>query len=158
MSDFIRVFCRLPEQIPSENIEEFVDEGAYFDETPAIEVERRAADGSWESIAIRYDPSRRPIILWCNVDDGLLREEVDEILEELRNEPLDAPPARIADRLRSSTVAYAFEVDAEGLGDEAWAMVDSLEAHLARECDGIVYAPGDGFFDAELRPILSLRG
>lgn len=36
-------------------------------------------------------------------------------------------------------------------------MIDALEAHLARRCEGIIYAPDDGFFDADLNRLVALR-
>jgi hypothetical protein len=44
-------------------------------------------------------------------------------------------------------------MDEETMTEEAWVMVDCLEAYFAREHAGLVYAPGDGVFDARLQPI-----
>jgi hypothetical protein len=33
-------------------------------------------------------------------------------------------------------------------------MCDIIEHFLADRCDGLIYAPGDGIFDAKLQPIV----
>jgi len=35
-------------------------------------------------------------------------------------------------------------------------MLDAVEALLAEKCDGIVYAPEDGFLDKKLQPLYKL--
>jgi hypothetical protein len=42
----------------------------------------------------------------------------------------------------------AIEIDADRLTDDAWEMLDVVETEIAQTCDGIIYAPGEGFYDA----------
>ncbi len=63
MSDFIRVFCRSDRALTPAELASFIRDGAYFDEDPDVHVDRVRLDGSWESVVIRYDSTRRPIVL-----------------------------------------------------------------------------------------------
>lgn len=153
----MRVFCQSTRKITLEELALFVREGVFFDSPATVEVEGRAADGDWESIAIRYDDARRPVLLWRNLGGDLLRDEIDEVLQVLAEANSNEAVRQLGERLKNSKVVYAFEVDTSNLTDDAWAMLDALEAFVARECDGLVYAPGDGLFDAALHRLCSLN-
>jgi hypothetical protein len=44
-------------------------------------------------------------------------------------------------------------VDHSSLTDEAWEMCDFIEHFIADRCDGLIYAPGEAIFDANLQPV-----
>lgn len=80
-------------------------------------------------------------------------------LTEIRGELPDGPRSsveRVKESLDQTKQVIAIEVDPGALTEYAWAMIDCVEAHLAKRLNGIVYAPGDGFFDERLRPILAM--
>ena len=151
MSEFIKVFCRSPQLITSEEIAGFVREGVYFDSEAEVAVDRVLPDGSWASLLIRYDAERRPIVMWRNVDDHLVSLEVEEVLEELNADVSGEESGDLRSRLQAARAVYAFEVNVDGLSEDASTMLDTLEAYIARKSEGLVYAPGDGVFDADLQ-------
>src|SRR5207237_172596 len=122
-------------------------------ETRPIFISTKASEsssGESESLKIIYDPERRPVIVWRNVNDDLLQEEKQEAKEAIRaGEPNEACVSA-QKRLDGSRLVYALEIDPAGLTEEAWAMIDSVEAYLARECDGLIYVVGEGVYDANL--------
>jgi hypothetical protein len=95
-------------------------------------------------------------VIVSNTGPGeLFHEELAEIREELQGIPPRAAEglrAHLADTKR----IFAIEVDQPNLSEEAWEMVDALERFLAARCDGIMYAPDDGFFDPSLERIASV--
>jgi hypothetical protein len=59
-------------------------------------------------------------------------------------------------KLTATKQVIAIEIDYSGLTDAAWEMLDCLEAYLAKNLSGIVYAPEDSFYDENLQPIYNL--
>jgi hypothetical protein len=57
-------------------------------------------------------------------------------------------------RLVEAPQTFTLDVDQEGLTDEAWEMCDFVERFIAGQCDGLIWARGDGIFDATLQPIV----
>lgn len=158
MSDFIRVFCRSCPEISATDVAEFIEEGVYFQHTPEIRVNGQGGSHDWKQLEIEYQPDRRPITIWHDAGSELLRTEIAEITEELQDQDLGSEGTDVLRRLAEVSCVYAIEIGGSGLSDDARAMLDSLEAHIARLCDGLVYAPGDGFFDASLTRLCSVGG
>lgn len=157
MSTFLRVFCRSSALVTPAELAQFILDGIFFEQPrfdPPDALERTAGE-DWESLAIFYDREMRPIVLWRTSAGPLLAEDIAEATDALSSaDTLYATD--LADRLAGTSVIYAFEVNESTLTDDAWNMLDALEAHLARQYDGIVYAAGDGFFDADLIRVATL--
>jgi hypothetical protein len=153
MTYFLRVFCRSSRAITRREIARFIVEGYFFDEKPSFEPSPESEAGldeNWRRFDIHYHPEKRPVILFKDVAEKMLQGEIKEILEELAPPPV---PEVVVKALHASQQVIAIEIDQLHLTDDAWEMVDILEAFLARELDGIIYAPDDGFFDKKLRRI-----
>jgi hypothetical protein len=153
MSYFLRILCRSDAPVTADDVEEFVREGVYFDPDPEFS---RAPAGTDESdplaLTIRYAPRKRPVILSGTGPGPELDEELADIREQVANLPPDVR-GRIQSHLDQTRQVIAIEVDRDRLTEDAWDMLDHLQAHLASVRDGILYAPDDGFYDAELQPI-----
>jgi|SRR6187399_414287 len=135
---------------------EFIDEGAHFDE---VTIALPSGDVGEPYVAqVLYDGDRPPIrIEMCSAPQRLaLVREVSELLDRV---PEDAEVnAESVDHARGTLPSMRqilrLVVDRETLTEEAWEMLDCLEAYLASKYSGLVYAPGDGLFDAKLQPIV----
>src|SRR5436190_17453759 len=91
MSYYLRVFCRSNQAITRREIARFIIEGVFFDEEPAFEPSPESEAGldeKWQRFDIHYQPEKRPVILYKNVADEMLWEEIKEILEELAPPPI----------------------------------------------------------------------
>ncbi len=149
MTYFIRIFCQSPQIIPRYNIGQFILDGVYFDDqlefTPDLkETEARLAN--WDSFHIGYLPDQRPIVLTCNVEDGLFEAERDNLIDLVPRLVTTPIQSELIDILMTASQVIIVELDRENLSDEAWEMLDSLEAYLAETLGGLVYAPDDGFY------------
>jgi len=156
MSDFIRVICNSTQQLLSSEIADFILEGVYFDETPRFEPLPESADGrvpDWQTLTIHYQAGKRPIIFHKSVNDRLMRTEVDEIVEEDLAGKQMAAAETLRRRLSRCYQTIAIEINPNSLTEEAWEMLDSIEAYLAQKYQGVIYVPDDGFFDASLQRI-----
>jgi hypothetical protein len=153
MSYFIRIFCQSAQPIPRYNIGQFILDGAYLDTqpefTPALnDVESRLLN--WERFEIRYDVDQHPIILMSNIGDNLFEAERAELID-LIPRLVDAPiQYGLIDNLMTAAQVIVIQLDRENLSDEAWEMLDALEAYLAETLAGLVYAPDDGFYGSGL--------
>ncbi|HEY9742726.1 MAG TPA: hypothetical protein V6C90_19755 [Coleofasciculaceae cyanobacterium] len=91
-----------------------------------------------------------------NLNDQLLQQEIEETIEIIRKSGQLNQQQNLVEKLADSQQVIAIEIDYSGLTDAAWEMLDCLEAYLAKELSGIVYAPNDGFYDENLQPIYKL--
>jgi len=159
MSYFLRVFCQSPQLVPSNQITDFIRDGWYFDEPPKFEVQPSAEaedDTHWKFITVHYQTNKRPVRIELNVNDEFLQQEIEEAIEVIRKLGQLNQQQNLVEKLAASKQAIAIEFDYSGLTDAAWEMLDCLEAYLAKKLSGIVYAPEDGLYDANLQPIYKL--
>ena len=153
MSYFIRIFCQSAQAIPRYNIGQFILDGAYFDGQPEFVPSLNDSESrlpNWEYFQVHYLPNYRPVVLMHNTDDGLFEAERDNLID-LIPRLVDAPIQHdLIDNLMTTAQVIVIELDRENLSDEAWEMLDALEAYLAETLAGLVYAPDDGFYGSGL--------
>ncbi|WNG25524.1 hypothetical protein F0U62_16990 [Cystobacter fuscus] len=155
MSLFVSVFCQSAEPIRAKDLFEFVKEGSYFENPPSVTTSPPNSDTMWTRIDIDYDPGERPVSVY-RVEKSDIAEHVEEAIDELREANLVKTQSALVKKLKKSREVFALEIDPVAATDDCWEMVSSLEAWLARERNGVVYAPNDGFFDGELNRICDL--
>jgi hypothetical protein len=147
----VTVFCRRPaENLTRQEIAQFVVDGVYFEDTPTFDPPLDSAEArapEWDTLVIRYAATKRPVVLFRR---GALRGVEGDIEEEFVKPPLDPAMRR---RLIEARQTFTLDVDQEGLTDEAWQMCDHIERFIAGKCDGLIWAPGDGIFDAKLQNV-----
>lgn len=157
MSDFIRIICNSTEPIFSSEITDFILEGVYFDDTPRFDPPQEADDApltGWQTLAVYYQTGKRPILFHKNVNDRLMQTEIKEIVEEELADKQAEAAETLRRRLLRGYQTLAIEINPTSLTEEAWEMLDSIEAYFAKKYEGIVYVPDDGFFDASLEKIV----
>lgn len=156
MSDFIRIICDSTEPVSSSEITGFIVEGIYFDETPRFDPPQEAANASpagWQTLAVYYQAEKRPVLFHKSVNDQLMREEINEIVEEELADKHATAAETLRRRLSRCYQTLAIEINPTSLTEEAWEMLDSIEAYLAKKYQGVIYVPDDGFFDESLQRI-----
>jgi hypothetical protein len=159
MSYFLRVFCQSPQLVPSNEITDFIRDGWYFDEPPKFEVQpsAKAEDETyWAFITVHYQTDKRPIRIELNLNDKLLQQEIEETIDIISQSGQLNQQQDLIQKLTATKQVIAIEIDYSGLTDAAWEMLDCLEAYLAKNLSGIVYAPEDSFYDENLQPIYNL--
>jgi hypothetical protein len=156
VSYFLRVLCRDGQAtLTAQQIEGFILDGVFFDAEPEFQVERAHSDDDgwgWRRMTIHYDHLKRPIVIEHDRVAAAPAGELDELREVLQ-----AMAPGISTELRRHLDAtnriVALDVDQAGLTEDAWFMLDCLESFIAKRCDGIVYAPDEGFYDSALKLI-----
>ena len=132
--------------IARKDIAEFVRDGSYFDEPVAYEP---STQGELGELTIKYAPNRS-IRLRC-----LDRENNEEIIEEAI-ESLDSVsiPAELREQLKRLTgtkTMVEVQVDRTTMDQNAWAMLDALEADLMRSNNGLLYVYDEGIYGPDLK-------
>jgi hypothetical protein len=146
----ITVFCRRPAELTRQEIAQFVVDGVYFEDTPIFDPPHDSAEArapEWDSLAIRYAATKRPVVVFRR---GALSGIEGDIEEEFVTPPLDPTIRR---RLVEAKQTFTLDMDQGGLTDEAWQMCDHIERLIAGQCDGLIWARGDGIFDAKLQNV-----
>ncbi len=159
MSYFLRVFCQSSQLVPSSEIIDFIRDGWYFDEPPKFEVQPSAEaedETHWKFITVHYQTNKRPVRIELNLNDEFLQQEIEETIEVIRKSGQLNQQQNLVEKFAVSKQVITIEIDYSGLTDAAWEMLDCLEDYLAKKLSGIVYAPEDGFYDANLQPIYKL--
>lgn len=147
MSFFIRILCTAATAPRVDAIREFVEDGVFFENDPQFS--SSGTGDAWEKLEIRYAAQRRPITVWNTSPGQLLDDELREIGARARELPPE-PRARVLEHVGRTRHVIAFEIDRDRLTDDAWEMMDCLEAHLASTLGGIIYVDNEGFYDASL--------
>jgi hypothetical protein len=155
MSYYLRVFCQSSELLPSSAITDFIKDGCFFEIIPSFEINQDddSLVKEWRSIVIHYQPQKRPIVIERNINDALLRAEINELIDTLKMVKSENHLTSIIDQVTNSQQIIVIDVDPLGLTESGWEMVDCLEAFLASHLSGLVYAPESGVFDAQLQPL-----
>ena len=104
-----------------------------------------AGSGGSVLLTVHLPGGGRPVVVTIEADPAVVTVMVAEQLEEH-----DATPPDVARRLRATRQVVSFEVDLGPVDDDAWGLVDVVQAWLARELDGLVVTD-DGIYDVDLR-------
>jgi hypothetical protein len=147
------VFCRSSDSITREEIAEEIENGVFFENTPLFDPPTGSEESraqQWEDMSVRYADDRRPVVIGRSGPFPGIDEEIEE---DFAGRKLDTALLR---RIVEAKQVFSLDVSKESLTEEAWEMCDFVERFLAERLDGLVYAPGDGIFDANLQPLVRL--
>jgi hypothetical protein len=153
MSYFIRIFCQSTQKVTRHEIQEFILGGIHFDKHPVfipafLDPDSMVED--WGQLDITYEPDKQPVQVYRNVGDSLLETEIRELNDLISAAVAPDSQQSLRDVINDARQVFAIEINRESLSEDAWAMLDSLEAYLAGNLMGLVYAPEDGFYGSGL--------
>jgi hypothetical protein len=154
----IQVFCEQPQKVSLHELNEFILEGAYF-EDPKIDVltdKSGVERNNLNALKLNYEDSKPPIIVYNISEPEGIAGEIKELLFVLDLSRKTPTQQSITEKLLKTSQAFVFDFDKESITDDCWEMLDSIESFLANKCNGIVYAPDDGFFSKDLEHLYSL--
>jgi hypothetical protein len=146
MSYYLRVYCAADRLLDAKALMDFIQEGYFFEEDPAFEDLESARPPNQFSFAVRYSPDLRPILISCTKDATFIHDEISVLFTDI---PPDLPE-KYLQRLAKCNLLYCFEIKPDTLAEPAWEMLSCLEVYLAKQLNGLIYAPGDGLYDATM--------
>lgn len=154
MSYFIRIFGQTAEALSRRDIQEFILGGLHFDRIPVFIpafLDPDALQEDWESLIIICEPDTPTINLMRHVGDSVFEAERDAVKTLIgASVPAELQP-NLIEMVDACNQVMVIEIDREYLTEDAWAMLDALEAYLAGNLTGLVYAPDDGFYGSGLQ-------
>ncbi|MGN6104318.1 MAG: hypothetical protein ACTHU0_04380 [Kofleriaceae bacterium] len=131
----------------------WVMDAAAFEEIPEFDPPFASLERTdWRAIAVIYDRTKRPVQILRYTGDACA-PRVESAVTTLRERGYLHTQADLIARLREAKQVFAIELDELLADEEVWELLDSLEARIARELDGIIYADDEGFFDGSNRPL-----
>jgi hypothetical protein len=148
MSQFHNIFCASDAAVSRLDIAEFARDGWYGDGKPTFSpdpIDDRTA--SWDELRMRLPGIARPVIFMHDLDPAVMAELANEAITER------SVPPEIAQRLRATTRVIGIELWPETLDDDAWELLDQVQAYIATRLDGILVA-GDGIYDNNLQRLM----
>ncbi|MBA3873667.1 MAG: hypothetical protein H0X30_31425 [Anaerolineae bacterium] len=153
MSYFIRIFGQATDGLSRRDIQEWIVGGLHFDKVPVFIPAFLDPDSmleDWESLIIIYAPDTPTVNLMRHINDAVFQAEQDAVKALIGKSVSNELQQQLIEMVEASNQVIGIEIDREYLSEEAWAMLDALEAYLAGNLMGLVYAPEDGFYGSGL--------
>jgi hypothetical protein len=158
MNYAIRIFCRAEADVTVKEIAEAVTEGGFLDEDPRFEPaldSAEAANPQWQTLVVHLTSHKQPIVFHQKRNDAL-REEIDRLMLILEVSRKSTARQTVVDHLHQTVRMFMIDVQREETTEDTWAMLDAVEARLAKKCKGIVFTQDEGFFDQNLKHFYKL--
>lgn len=134
-------------------------EGVYFDPVARIATGHptTTSDGAdWDEMTISYQKRKRPVVVRCERRPHELTLEAEEVIDALRGSGSGRAQVALMARLKAARQLFVLEIDPAGASDACWEMVDNLQSWIAGQRTGVIYVPGEGCYEADLRPACKL--
>ncbi len=152
MSQFTNILCKSGDAPTRAVLADFAEESWYDDEPLSFVPEPNAAgmdDRNWTVLEIRLPGRDKPLVLHRDTAADPVTELIREAIAELG----DGLTAELRASLEEARQAIGIEFFPDTLDEDAWELIDTITAHLARELDGLVLAE-DGLYDQGLEKLL----
>jgi hypothetical protein len=141
--------------IGRKEIADFINDGLYFEQDPIYDPV--PSIGTLGSLSVRYEPGRPPIVIE-RLEGDESRGAIDEALDATYRARVTTGYAEeLREWIRHTSNTIRFEIDRDTLTEDAWTMLDALEAHLMKRRSGLLYAYEDGFYNQELKAVASIK-
>ncbi|WP_033339582.1 hypothetical protein [Catenuloplanes japonicus] len=146
MAQFHNIFCASATSLSRADIADALQGAWYGDGEPTF-VPSPDTTAGWQRLEARLPGIGRPVTF--------LRDSDSAAIGELVSEAIGSPPVPLrpetADRLRDTRQIIGIEFMPDGFDDDAWEMLDIVQAFIARQLDGLLFT-SDGVYDAQLQP------
>jgi len=136
-------------------------EGMYFDQDPYLDPsweEMIDYDEDWSYLSMTYDPSKEPIVFRRYSEyEHRFQEVVGGLFFGVaQSNRRITSRQEVLYHLEETVQLIDIESSRDELDEDCWVMLDTVESFLARECSGLIFASGDGFYNEDLVPIFKL--
>ncbi|MBN1312316.1 MAG: hypothetical protein JXB30_12935 [Anaerolineae bacterium] len=152
------VLCSSSRVVTLQELATFILEGVYFDQDPYLDPsweEMGDYDEDWSYLSVIYDPGKEPIVFRRYLEYEYRFQEVvgGLFVGVAQSNRRITSRQSVLSHLEETVQLIDIESSRDELDENCWAMLDTVETFLARECNGLVFASGDGFYDENLVPI-----
>jgi hypothetical protein len=150
MADSLYVLCRSQAPVTADALQASIRSEGVFQNVP-IHVNPSASPTDWKTLTVKWHTRAKPII-FSRYFDTDCSEAIIGILSELPSTKTQAERLARADAARATQI-IRIDYDASRLTDAIWEALDCIEAFLAFQYEGYIFAPGEGLYDAGLSRI-----
>ena len=155
------VLCASSRVVTLQELATFIYEGAYFDQDPYLEPsweEMIDYDEDWSYLSVIYDTSKEPVVFRRYLEyENRFQEVVGGLFFGVaQSNRRMTSRQRVLSHLEETVQLIDIESVRDELDEDCWVMLDTVESFLARECNGLVFASGDGFYDEDLTSIFKV--
>lgn len=144
MSYYVRAFCTTGVQPAMAAVLEYASALGWAVKLHPEVTNVDPADPTWEQVG------QHPILLEVNRDgDGdqdLMREEIEEFLEDVPN---DGNRRRVEKHLRATTFSVAAQLATDDIDDDGYNALGNVLRYFVANNGGMIQADGEGFYDGE---------
>lgn len=151
LSYYTRIFCRAAEKPTVTAILEHLETVLDFDISTNLSPEE-AGSGAWTTFELHYDEDRLPVLVECNYvsEDETAREEIAEFIEQIEDiVGADENSGKVITHLRATCFIIACQLPVSDIDDDGYDANGELMNFVATNCDGLIQADGEGFYDGE---------
>jgi hypothetical protein len=159
MKYIIEIFFRSNDRIDLREITDAVKEGEFLFEEPRFDPDpedEKIDTSAWTSLRLDWEEGKDSIVFRYDHGDEGLRKEIGDLTHILKISRKSKPAERVAEHISQTAQMLVIEMNREQISEEAWTMLDAIEARLAKKYDGIVYTQEGAFFDASLKRFYKL--
>lgn len=153
MNYLLRIFCRKKNAVTPEALVEFIRDGYFFDAAPQFNLQR---DGDNWQLTVIYEEGKDPVVISLSDNDPDSKREMEEIKFVLDASKESKKKDLILAILQAVEAVFTLQINQHQVTDSCWEMLDAVEAMLIKEGSGILYTPGNEFFDDKLKKIYKL--
>ena len=146
VAQFHNIFCSSAAPLPTSDIAEWL-KNAWLGEGVPRFAPAPGANPAWDRFEAQVPGIGRPFVFLHETAPADFAVFVDEAISE----PPTALRPETVTRLRATRQVIGIEFAPDLLDDDAWEMLDIVQAFIAREYDGLLFTP-DGVYDAQLQP------
>ena len=104
---------------------------------------------NWKQTIFFYSKNKQPILLnrdIANQKGNLVKEEVKEFLDEIKNLPVTKKKKEIESRLKRTKQIFSFQIPTSDIDDSGWNLVDTIIDILVEKSKGFVQVDREGFY------------
>jgi len=109
--------------------------------------------GDWDSLTIRHDQAAGWVTITRSTNMALFGDELEKLRALVRACAESDPKGNVVMCLQEAQQIFLLHINHPEVPAGGWVVLDETESYLAHQLNGIIYAPGEGFFDSNLHPI-----
>jgi hypothetical protein len=107
----------------------------------------------WDTLTIRRDQGANWVTITRTTDTALFRDEVEKLRALVKACVASDLKRDVLMCLQETRQLFLLHINHPEVPADGWGILDKTESYLAGELNGVIYAPGEGFFDSHLRPM-----
>jgi hypothetical protein len=150
MPYYTRVFCTSKETPQLQELYEALKNFNHEVSFEGYDMESEISPQEWKSFELSYHTQKRPLIVelnTCTDKDGLLKEEIQEFLEELGKPKFyEFSKKKVIQHLKATQFIVCTQLPTSDINDQGFEVNGDFLDYIADHFSGLIQADGEGFY------------